>query len=79
MVTADCTLRLRHLRASALVSGGASVEQVPTILGHSSAVTALRTYSHLWPGDEDRSRDVMDAALSPLALADSLRTEAASI
>lgn len=32
--------------------------------------------SHLFPGDDDRTRDVMDAALSPLA--DSVRTEAAS-
>lgn len=67
---------LRHFFASALISGGASVKQVQTVLGHASAVITLRTYAHLWPGDEDRTRDVMDAALSPLA--DSLRTEAAS-
>jgi integrase len=24
-----------------------------------------QTYSHMWPGDEDRTRDIMDAALSP--------------
>ena len=30
------------------------------------------------PGDEDRTRNVPDAALSPAALADSVRTEAAS-
>ena len=53
------------------------MKQVQTVLGHSSAVITLRTYAHLWPGDEDRTRDVMDAALSPLA--DSLRTEAASM
>ena len=41
-----------------------------------SAVVTLRTYAHLLPGDEDRVRDVADAALSPHA--DSLRTEAAS-
>ena len=66
----------RHFFASALIAGGASVKQVQTVLGHASAVITLRTYAHLWPGDEDRTRDVMDAALSPLA--DSLRTEAAS-
>jgi integrase len=66
----------RHFFASALIAGGASVKQVQMVLGHSSAVITLRTYAHLWPGDEDRTRDVMDAALSPLA--DSLRTEAAS-
>ncbi|WP_240937900.1 site-specific integrase [Nocardioides sp. JQ2195] len=66
----------RHFAASALISGGASVKQVQTFLGHSSAVITLRTYAHLFPGDEDRTRDVLDAALNPLA--DSVRTEAAS-
>jgi integrase len=66
----------RHFFASALIAGAASVKQVQTVLGHSSAVITLRTYAHLWPGDEDRTRDLMDAALSPLA--DSVRTEAAS-
>jgi integrase len=69
----------RHFAASALISGGASVKQVQTFLGHASAVITLRTYAHLWPGDEDRTRNVLDAALGPLgAGADSLRTEAAS-
>jgi integrase len=52
------------------------VKQVQAFLGHASAVMTLRTYAHLWPGDEDRTRNVLDAALSPLA--DSLRTEVAS-
>lgn len=69
---------LRHFAASALISGGASVKQVQTFLGHASAVITLRTYAHMFPGDEDRTRNVLDAALSPAALADSLRTEAAS-
>ncbi len=55
---------LRHFTASALISGGASVKQVQTVLGHSSAAITLRVYSHMWPGDEDRTRNVMDAALS---------------
>ncbi len=70
---------LRHFAASALSSGGASVKQVQTFLGHASAVITLRTYAHMFPGDEDRTRNVLDAALSPAALADSVRTEAASI
>jgi integrase len=69
---------LRHFAASALISGGASVKQVQTFLGHASAVITLRTYAHMFPGDEDRTRSVLDAALSPAALADSVRTEAAS-
>lgn len=68
----------RHFAASALISGGASVKQVQTFLGHGSPVITLRTYAHLFPGDEDRTRNVLDAALDPLSLADSVRTGAAS-
>lgn len=57
---------LRHFAASALISGGASVKQVQMFLGHSNATTTLNTYSHLWPGDDDRTRAVLDAALSGL-------------
>ena len=56
----------RHFAASALISGGASVKRVQTFLGHASAVITLRTYAHMWPGDEDRTRNVLDAALSVL-------------
>ncbi len=70
---------LRHFAASALISGGASVKQVQSFLGHASAVITLRTYAHMWPGDEDRTRNVLDAALSPMAGgSDSRRTVTAS-
>jgi integrase len=52
---------LRHCFASALISGGASVKQVQTVLGHSSAMVTLKVYSHLWPGDEDRTRSIIEA------------------
>jgi integrase len=64
---------LRHFTASALISGGASVKQVQSVLGHSSAAITLRVYAHLWPGDDDRTRAVMDGALARLA--DQVRTE----
>lgn len=57
---------LRHFFASALISGGASVKQVQTVLGHSSAVITLSVYSHLWPGDDERTRTLVDAALADL-------------
>ncbi len=60
---------LRHFFASALIAGGASVKQVQTVLGHSSAMITLRTYAHLWPGDDDRTRAVIDSTL------DFLRTD----
>ena len=64
---------LRHFTASALIGGGASVKQVQAVLGHSTAAQTLTVYSHLWPGDDDRTRAVMDAVLG--APADSPRTE----
>jgi len=55
---------LRHFYASALISGGASVNQVQSVLGHSSAAITLKVYSHLWPGDEDRTRSIIDATFA---------------
>jgi hypothetical protein len=49
-----------------LIAGGASVKLVQTVLGHSSAVVTLSTYSHMWPGDDERTRTVLDANLSVL-------------
>jgi hypothetical protein len=57
---------LRHFFASALIAGGASVKQVQVVLGHANAMITLRTYAHLWPGDDDRTRAVMDATLDAL-------------
>ena len=70
------THALRHFYASALIAGGASVKVVQTRLGHASAVITLNVYGHLWPGDDDLTRDVMDSAFG--LLADSLRTRAAN-
>jgi len=61
---------LRHYVASALIAGGASVKQVQMILGHASAAVTLGMYAHLWPGDDDRARGILDAAL-----ADCVRTK----
>ena len=57
---------LRHCFASALISGGASVKQVQAALGHSSATVTLKVYSHLWPGDEDRTRSIVEATFGLL-------------
>ncbi|CAN5398109.1 site-specific integrase [soil metagenome] len=65
----------RHFYASVLIAGGASVKQVQERLGHASPMITLETYAHLWPGEDDRTRDLMDVALSPLA--DSPRTREA--
>jgi integrase len=57
---------LRHFFASALISGGASVKQVQAACGHASPLVTLKTYAHLFPGDEDRTRAILDAALDGL-------------
>jgi hypothetical protein len=49
---------------------------VQTVLGHSSAAVTLRVYSHMWPGDDERIRSVMDNAL--VVLADRVRTREVS-
>jgi hypothetical protein len=40
-----------------------SVRAVAAALGHTDPGMTLRVYSHLWPSDEDRTRDAIDAAL----------------
>jgi integrase len=53
---------LRHTYASALIAAGVSVRAVAAALGHADPGVTLRVYSHLWPSDEDRTRDAIDAA-----------------
>jgi integrase len=64
---------LRHAFASALISTGCSVMAVQRALGHASASTTLDTYGHLWPGDEARIRQAVDAVHAQRA-EDSLMT-----
>jgi integrase len=51
---------LRHFYASLLISRGASVKVIQARLGHKSAVETLDTYGHLWPDDEDLTRQAVD-------------------
>lgn len=60
---------LRHFCASALIAGGASVKLVQTVLGHSSAAITLKVYAHLWPGDDERTRTVIESTLGVLRTA----------
>lgn len=54
---------LRHFFASLLIRGGLSVKAVARLLGHANPNITLSTYAHLWPDDEDRSREAVDAVL----------------
>jgi integrase len=51
---------LRHFYASALIRGGLSVKVVSERLGHANAAMTLNVYAHLWPDDEDRTRQAVD-------------------
>lgn len=53
---------LRHHYASVLIDGGESVKVVQERLGHASAEETLRTYSHLMPQSEARTRSVVETA-----------------
>ncbi len=55
---------LRHHHASLLIAAGASPRAVADRLGHADPAETLRTYSHLWPSDEDRMIEAIEAAYS---------------
>lgn len=54
---------LRHYHASLLIAAGVSVTAVADRLGHKDSTETLRTYAHLWPSDESRSRQAIAAGL----------------
>ncbi|MGH9062654.1 MAG: tyrosine-type recombinase/integrase, partial [Acidimicrobiales bacterium] len=61
---------LRHFYASTLIRSGASVKVVQARLGHASAKTTLDVYGHLFPDEEDRTRQAIEAAFDTEAGAD---------
>ncbi|HEU4907778.1 MAG TPA: tyrosine-type recombinase/integrase, partial [Propionibacteriaceae bacterium] len=65
---------LRHFYASGLIAAGCDVVTVQRALGHASATVTLRTYAHLWPTAEDKTRTAAAELMSSAAVADSLRT-----
>jgi integrase len=58
---------LRHFTASALIRYGESVKTVAAVLGHSDETETLRTYSHLWPDADTRTRAAISAAFAQQA------------
>jgi integrase len=67
---------LRHHYASVLLAAGESVVAVAERLGHENATLVLRTYGHLMPDSEDRTRRAIDTAWST---SDGLETAQAPI
>ena len=56
--------QLRHTYASLLIEGGESVTVVADRMGHMNANETLRTYSHLWPSSDDKTRQVLERAFA---------------
>ncbi|NUK36024.1 site-specific integrase [Streptomyces lunaelactis] len=53
---------LRHFYASVLLDAGESVKAVSEYLGHHHPGFTLRTYTHLMPSSEKRTREAVDRA-----------------
>ncbi len=54
---------LRHFYASVLLDGGESIKTVSQRLGHADPAFTLRTYTHLLPSNESRTRSIIDASM----------------
>jgi integrase len=55
---------LRHFYASVLLDAGESIKAISEYLGHSDPGFTLRTYTHLLPNSEQRTRQAVDRALA---------------
>jgi integrase len=65
---------LRHTYASMLLDAGESIKALSLYLGHHDPGFTLRTYTHLLPASEDRTRRAIDGALGPQKFSDGLDT-----
>ena len=55
---------LRHFYASVLLDAGESIKAVSEYLGHADAGFTLRTYTHLLPTSDERTRRAIDGVLT---------------
>ncbi|WP_371795337.1 tyrosine-type recombinase/integrase [Streptomyces sp. NBC_01718] len=53
---------LRHFYSSVLLDAGESVKALSEYLGHHDPGFTLRTYTHLMPGSEKRTREAVSRA-----------------
>ena len=54
---------LRHYLASLLIGKGCDVKVVQSRLRHASATTTLNTYGHLWPDNDESTRNAIASAM----------------
>jgi integrase len=55
---------LRHTYASLLISAGTNLTVIRDRLGHSSIMITADTYGHLYPDEDDKTRNAIDHAFS---------------
>jgi integrase len=55
---------LRHFYASVLLDAGESIKALSEYLGHADPGFTLRTYTHLMPSSESRTRCAIDRMLN---------------
>lgn len=60
----DDLVALRHAYASVLLDTGESTKALSEYLGHSDPGFTLRTYAHLLPSSETRTRKAIDDAFT---------------
>lgn len=72
MGTAEAARRL-GVKLRKLCRSSSSTKAIQYTLGHVTTTETLNTYSHLWPEDEDRTRDAIQAALTPNGCARNVR------
>lgn len=51
----------RHSHASLLCNAGVNIKEIARRLGHADAEITLKTYSHLYPKEEERAAAVLDS------------------
>jgi integrase len=61
---------LRHFYASVLLDAGESIKALSEYLGHHDPGFTLRTYTHLMPSSETRTRAAVDAVFGNVAATD---------
>lgn len=55
---------LRHAHATALISGGASINAIAARLGHANVTTTISIYGHALPRDDARAADMIGRLMS---------------
>jgi hypothetical protein len=63
VVAGEIMLGLDQGAVVVALAGGLSVKAVAQLLGHANPNITPRTYARLWPDDEDRSREAVDAVV----------------